>query len=116
MAARNSNKICPEKEDNSEKFSLYWLDAEVNGSDDNKKAQEQLRSINNHLKTFDDLFKCQETIQSLHEQDRVILIVSGRLGRQILPQIHQFPQLSSIYVYCMDKQSNEEWARQFPKV
>ncbi len=53
---------------------------------------------------------------SLSGQDRLILIVSGQLGRKLVPQIHHLRQLSSIYVFCMDKQANERWTRQFTKV
>jgi hypothetical protein len=109
-------KIHPITEENLETFLLYWLDADVNKSDHNKTVQHELRSIINHLKLFDDQSQCQQAIQSLSTQDRIILIVSGRLGRQIVPQIHQLRQLSSIYVYCSDKALNEEWARQFTKV
>ncbi|CAF1118927.1 unnamed protein product [Rotaria sordida] len=44
------------------------------------------------------------------------MIVSGRLGREIVPSIHKLRQVISIYVYCMDKRSNEQWAGNFEKV
>jgi hypothetical protein len=102
--------------DNLETFSLLWLDAQVNSTEDNRKTQQKLREIINHLKTFDDQNQCKQYIQSLSPQDRLVLIVSGRCGRQLVPQIHQLPQLSSIYVYCMDQKANEEWAKDFIKV
>jgi hypothetical protein len=48
--------------------------------------------------------------------DRIILIVSGRLGQIIVPEIVQYRQITSIYVYCMNKEANEKWAKQFNKV
>ncbi|CAF1353988.1 unnamed protein product [Rotaria sordida] len=44
------------------------------------------------------------------------MIVSGRLGREIVPSIHELRQVISIYVYCMDKKSHEQWACNFEKV
>jgi hypothetical protein len=44
------------------------------------------------------------------------LIVSGQFGREIVPKIHQLEQLSAIYVYCMNKEANEQWAKDFLKV
>jgi hypothetical protein len=101
---------------NLETFSLVWLDAQVNTTEDNRQTQLILRQIINHLKTFDDQQQCHQYILSLSPQDRLVLIISGRFGRQLIPQIHQLRQLSSVYVYCMDKQANEQWAKDFTKV
>jgi len=58
----------------------------------------------------------QEFIEKTSAKDRLILIVSGRLGRQILPKIHHLRQMTSIYIYCMDKKANEEWSSKYSKV
>ena len=115
MAGVNS-KVAEIHDDNLESFSIFWLDAQVNTTEENRKAQQKLRQIINHLKTFEDQNQCQQFILSLAPEDRLILIVSGRCGRQLIPQIHQLRQLSSIYVYCMDKKANEQWAKDFTKV
>jgi hypothetical protein len=114
--AKASNRIFPDIEIPFKTPLLYWLDAEVDTSNDNIILQKQLRSIIQHLKTFNNQNECQQMIESLDEQNQLILIVSGQLGRQLVPQIHQLRQLSSVYVYCMDKSSNEEWAKHFTKV
>ncbi|CAF5071208.1 unnamed protein product, partial [Rotaria sp. Silwood1] len=44
------------------------------------------------------------------------MIVSGQLGQEIVPSIHKLQQVVSIYVYCMNKKKNEQWARTFAKV
>ncbi|CAF3717048.1 unnamed protein product [Rotaria sp. Silwood1] len=44
------------------------------------------------------------------------MIVSGRLGREIVPSIHQLQQIILIYVYCSDKESHKAWADKFSKV
>ncbi len=115
MATANS-KYFETNDNNLETFSLCWLDEQVNTTEDNRETQEKLREIINHLKTFDDQNECHQYIQSLSQQDRLILIISGRCGRQLVPQIHQLRQLISIYVYCMDKKGNEQWAKDFNKV
>jgi len=102
--------------DNLETFSIFWLDAQVNATEHNRNTQLKLREIINHLKTFDDLGECYQKILSLSTQDRLVLIVSGRCGRQLVPQIHHIRQVSSIYVYCMDKKANEQWAKDFIKI
>ena len=102
--------------DNLETFSIFWLDVQVNTTEDNQHTQLKLREIINHLKTFDDQGECHQRILSLSTQDRLVLIVSGRCGRQLVPQIHHLRQVSSIYVYCMDKKANELWAKDFIKI
>jgi hypothetical protein len=69
-----------------------------------------------HLTTFDDDNKCEEYIRSTPKDDRIVLIVSGQLGQKIVPRIHQLRQISSVYVYCINKKQNEQWAQQFSKV
>ncbi|CAF1459124.1 unnamed protein product [Adineta steineri] len=44
------------------------------------------------------------------------MVVSGRLGREIVPLIQKVRQVISIYVYCMDEKGNKEWSRKFAKV
>ena len=100
---------------NLETFSLAWLDAEVNNTE-NIEAQSELRSSINLLKIFQDKDECMQYIQSVVEGDRLVLIVSGRLGRELVPAIHDLCQLSSIYVYCSDEQRNKEWACHCTKV
>jgi plasmid stabilization system protein ParE len=110
------NKSSQSKDDNLETFSLIWLDAKVNKTRDNRRAQQKLRHIINHIKIFKDQQQCEQYILLLSPQDRVVLIVSGQCGRQLVPQIHQLRQISSIYVYCMDKEGNEQWAKDYTKV
>ena len=115
MAGVNS-KVAQTHDDNLESFSIFWLDAQVNTTEENKKAQIKLRQTINHLKTFEDQNQCQQHILSMSQQDRLILIVSGRSGKQLVPQIHPLRQVSSIYVYCLDKNAHEQWAKNYTKV
>ena len=62
---------------------------------------------------FDNQNECQEYILSVSSQNRIVLIVSRRLSQQLVPLIHPLRQLSSINVYCMDKEINERWAKHF---
>lgn len=103
------------KVENLESFALLWLDAQVDSSRENQEAQKQLRNIINHLKTFNDEFQCEQYISTISPQDRVVLIVSGQLGRTIVPRIHHFRHIISIYIYCRDKQTHEKWSQHFKK-
>ncbi len=104
------------EENNLEIVDAIWLDASVNVAKENFDAQQRIRSIINHLKIFENVQDCEQYIQQTSKDDRIFLIVSGRLGEEIVPRIHHYRQISSIYVYCRDKQRNEEWAKHFSKV
>jgi response regulator RpfG family c-di-GMP phosphodiesterase len=101
---------------NLEIFSIIWLDPSVNSNRANQNAEQQLRNIINHLRKFEDGQECQQYIEERSQEDRLILIVSDQFGKDIVPQIHHLRQVSSIYVYCPDKQKNQEWVSQFNKV
>ncbi|UJR07965.1 hypothetical protein I4U23_012244 [Adineta vaga] len=116
MAMGMANYNYYNNNDNLETFGLLWLDAAVHTNPKNREAQKQLRETINHVMTFEDPDHFQRYIMSTSVQDRLILIVSGRLGREVVPRIHQIRQLSSIYVYCMDKEGNKKWANSFPKI
>ncbi|CAF1550797.1 unnamed protein product [Rotaria sp. Silwood1] len=96
-------------------FCLIWLDAGAN-AEDVRDTEQKLRSIINCLKKFQDLKQCQKYIEERSQNERVVMIVSGSLGREIVPSIHKLRQVISIYVYCMDKESNKKWAAKFAKV
>jgi hypothetical protein len=102
-------------DDNLEMFNLIWLDSAANNAV-NEYIQEKLRSFINHLKKFNNKNACQKYIEQRRKEDRLVIIVSGRFGREIVPDIHDLREILSIYVYCMDKKLNEEWACQFSKV
>ncbi|CAF3017410.1 unnamed protein product [Rotaria sp. Silwood2] len=96
-------------------FCLVWLDANINVKE-TRDTEQNLRSIINHLKKFQDVKQCQKFIEQKSQKDRLVFIVSGRLGREIIPSIHKLRQVISIYIYCMDKKSNQQWACKFSKV
>lgn len=98
---------------NLRKFTLVWLDAYVNKTT-NESIQTELRELTNQFRTFDNCSECQLFLQS--NDQRLVLIVSGRLGREIVPQIHSLEQIASIYVYCLDRERNEQWAKNYSKI
>ena len=101
------------KNEHLQMFYLIWLDS--NSSDD-RHTEEKLRSIVNKLETFEDVSKCVEYIEQTSDKNQLILIVSGRLGREIVPLIENIDQVISVYVYCFDRKANEEWTSKYSKV
>ncbi|CAF1290065.1 unnamed protein product [Adineta steineri] len=104
------------REDNRfETFTLIWLETNINCDQKHEDIEEKLRATINHIKKFDDLDKCQKYIEQASKDDEIVLLISGQLGRQLVPLIHQLQHISAIYTYSEDK-NNKTWARDFPKV
>ncbi|CAF0986632.1 unnamed protein product [Adineta steineri] len=99
-----------------ERFSLVWLDAATNNSNEQVEAEQQLQSNIDHLITFTDISSCKKYLRSCDKNCRLVLIVNGGFGRELVPKIHELQQIISIYVFCFDKQLHEEWTKQFNKV
>lgn len=104
------------QENNIEGTYVIWLDSSVDILEENRIAQQKIRSITGHLKLFENIQDCERYLNQASINDRILLIVSGRLGKEIVPRIHHYRQIFSIYVYCGDKTQHEEWAKHFQKV
>jgi hypothetical protein len=100
---------------NLETFSLIWLDE---SNEENIIIQQRLRTSINHLKRVQNPQICEDYIREMSNQDRVILIISDQWCQELIPHIHQYRQVSSIYIYCTNDtiKENKEWAKNFPKV
>ena len=104
-ATSNTSKSTDE---NLESLSLIWLDVTVDNCSENIDVQKPLRSVVNFLRTFQDADECEAYIRAVPDGDRMLLIVSGGLGRELVPRIHKLRQILAIYVYCRNKQIHEE--------
>ncbi|CAF4460054.1 unnamed protein product, partial [Rotaria socialis] len=101
--------------DSLETYSIFWLDASVN-NEENITAQKKLRSIVNQLRTFVDPKEFLDRVHFIQQGDLTILIVSGQMGRIVVPEMQKLAQVSSIYVYCFDKEANLQWSQPYKKV
>ena len=97
------------------KVGIFWLDSEVNNSEENLSAQQQLYNSFNNVEIFENEAQCHELIRSNSNQP-VFLIVSGQLSRKIVPAIESLGQVIGIYIYCMNESRHIDWAKGFPKV
>ena len=99
----------------SKYFNILWLDSNANQSEENLLTQQSLYRAFDNVEIFEDENECQQFIQSKPEEE-FFIIISGRLSRTVIPTIHEFRQVTVIYIFCFDKSSYEEWSRQYDKV
>ena len=107
--------VLPEHDDDHDSFIHIWLDSRVDTSEENLQTQALLREAFSDLKTFAEIKQCIDYIKIVTDQ-RIVLIVSGQLGQEILPMIHSYPLLVAVYIFCCNKEQNEQWAYQYAKV
>ncbi|CAF1125930.1 unnamed protein product [Adineta steineri] len=92
-----------------------WLDQNVNTDESNRIMKEKFKGSVHRFEAFDSIDQCERFIERWSSRN-IVFIVSGSLGREILPRIHSLPQLLKCYVYCGNKQANEQWAQQYFKI
>ncbi len=96
-----------------ELFRLIWLD---NNSEGNRSAEEKMRNIVTDFVKFEDVTLCQQYIQQIPADNRLVLMVSSRLGKKLIPFIHKLQQVSLICVYYVNNKTNDQWIGQYGKV
>ncbi|CAF3367470.1 unnamed protein product [Rotaria socialis] len=107
----------PQDDSSLEIYSLIWLNPSFHDSEEIVKAQKKLRSSINHLNIFENSYECEEYIRSANSTcNRFIIIINDELARQIIPRIQQLQQVYSIYIHCLDKQTNLPWSQQYLKI
>jgi hypothetical protein len=90
---------------------LVWLDGNIDeNNDDCKNTITQLRRSGNHIKTFTDGDQCIDFLTDIYTK-KVIMIISGGFCQQIVPLIHDIPQIHSIFVT-----EHEKWTKEWTKI
>ncbi|CAF0884186.1 unnamed protein product [Rotaria sordida] len=99
-----------------ETFILVWLDPNVDTNAENVQTQERLRKILTCLITFDTVDACEQWLKKCCSDEKILFIVSGAYGQEIIPKIHHLQAIISIYIYCLDIDRNKIWAQNFAKI
>ena len=107
---------------NLECATLIWLDKHVYEQQkeqvsptENIPTRQQLRSIINYMKVFDQADACENYIENVDASEEIVLIASGTYCKEIMPKIQNLPQLHSVYIYCINEQQHETGPNNFPK-
>ncbi|CAM4956883.1 unnamed protein product [Rotaria socialis] len=99
-----------------EDFIIIWLDAVINNDHHVLfKRQFSLDISSNCIHTFVDQYECVEYIRR-NENEHIFLVVSGSLGENIVPLVHNLSQICKIYIFCADKAKHTSWSKAFIKV
>ncbi|CAF3761538.1 unnamed protein product, partial [Adineta steineri] len=95
---------------------LIWLDNNINENNaDCDNTIKQLECVVNNINTFIDSEECFQFIQTI-TNNRVCMIVSGLLGKHIVPRVHDMPQVDTIFIFCNNQEWHKQWVKQWPKI
>jgi tetratricopeptide (TPR) repeat protein len=97
-------------------FLLIWMDAGIDQS--NKDCQNTLTQLRNVVHDVHIFTQRDQCIDFLTEIDdiKACLITGRTLGQQILPLVHDIPQLDAVYIFCNNKSNHEKWSKTWVKV
>ncbi|CAF1529363.1 unnamed protein product [Didymodactylos carnosus] len=92
--------------------AFIWFDAEMTGD------IEVYNTLSSPDKWFiyERIDSCEEFIRDHLKNKRIFLVTSGRLGRVIVPSIHDLPQLHLIYILCQNIEGHSKWTNMYHKI
>ncbi|CAF1325716.1 unnamed protein product [Adineta steineri] len=95
---------------------LIWLDSSIDSdSVDCNYTIKQLKRVVNNINTFTDGEECIEFIQTI-TNNKVCMIVSGSLGKHIVPRVHNMFQVDTILIFYNNQESHEQWTKKWSKI
>ena len=95
---------------------LIWLDSNIDQANtDCQHTLIHLKRVINNIHTFTNIDDCVQFLQK-NQYDKICMIVSGSLGKQIIPHVHHMSYIATIFIFCGNTQSNEQWVQDWPKI
>jgi tetratricopeptide (TPR) repeat protein len=98
--------------ENKEDATLVWLDGTID------TTRTTLREITDYVLLYTEIEPCITNIRSI-SKERIFLIVSGGYAEECLHQIHDLPQIDTVFIFCMNlsKYENELInSERYPKI
>ena len=97
-------------------FHLIWIDPAIDlSNEDYQNTFTQLQNIVNDAHMFTQRDECIDFLTTVDDM-KAFMIIERTLSQQIIPLIHDIPQLVGVYILCSYKTSHEQWAQTWMKV
>ena len=95
---------------------LIWLDTNINeDNSDCRNTVSHLRHVVHVINLFADAEECIHFLGDV-EDEKVCMIISGCLGQQIVPLVHNMLQVNSIFIFCDNQKYDEGWIKDWSKI
>ena len=97
-------------------FQLIWMAAEIDLSHkDCQNTFKELQNIVNNVHMFTQRDECIDFLTAVDDM-KAFMIIERTLTKQIIPLIHDIPQLVGVYILCNNKSSHDQWTKTWVKV
>ncbi|CAF3955026.1 unnamed protein product [Rotaria sp. Silwood1] len=111
----SSNTIRPRRRMN-QNYLLIWIDGSIDeANNDCQSTLAQLRSVVNEVTICTEPAQCIKCLNDT-DDEKAFIISSGDLGQHLVSQIHDMPQLDTMYILCDDESQHEAWTKEWPKI
>ncbi|CAF1634499.1 unnamed protein product, partial [Rotaria magnacalcarata] len=111
-----ANERCRSKSRIVQNFIIIWLDPNVDEFNVNfPNSIARLRNIMSWIKVFTLPDDCVDYLTDVTDEN-VFLFVENSFRKQLVPLIHELPQLFSIFVFCNDDDKQQTWTKEWTKV
>ncbi|CAF1280851.1 unnamed protein product [Adineta steineri] len=101
---------------NMQNVVLIWLDNNIDDNNaDCSNTIKQLKRVVSNVNKFTDGDQCVEFIQTINN-NKICMIVSGSLGKHIVPRVHNMSQVDTIFIFCNNQAWHKQWAEEWPKI
>ena len=100
----------------TQNFVLIWMDSSISQSnEDCQNMLIELHSVVNDVNIFTDQDECVDFLTDIEHQ-KAFMIITDTIGQQIVSLIHDVPQLNTIYCFCDDQSTKEQWIEKWSKI
>ena len=100
---------------NETELVLLWIDPTAL-NEENAYLRKKLTEIYPVFKVFENPEEGQKLIHQLADAVRITLIVSGEVGKNLVPCVHDLGRIVSIFIFCVRQAEHTEWAKNYNKV
>ena len=97
---------------NRQRFVCVWFDYEINRSKDCLYTQDELRTVIESFRIFNNIDQCINCIINM-ENVNIILIT---LNEDMIPIIHSWNQINSIFIFNSNIYDTKYWIKEYKKI
>ncbi|CAF4453220.1 unnamed protein product [Rotaria sp. Silwood2] len=104
--------------ENLDIYTVIWLDNRIKKSKKqiSIQQQQQLRTIINYLKIFENENDCEEYIKQMSQDEYIILIINDQIEQKFISHVNNLQQIFSIYIYSQNNNIDEQLINQYDKI
>ncbi|CAF2054421.1 unnamed protein product [Rotaria magnacalcarata] len=112
----NRRNLRPDQiDENIEDINLIWLDQNIDDSPTSKLTQSILCELNECVRFYTDIHLCIDYVKTIIDE-KVFLVTSGSLAKDILSEIHSLSAIVSVFIFCSNRQRYVSLCEQYSKI